>query len=166
MRTRTCLILSLCLLAGAGCGEKQKSTPELLNDLKGGKEGDRVKAVRTLPQGNGDAAQVVPALIAALKDKQPDVRWSAAIKLGTFGERAKEAIPALQAAQSDRDVRIREAASKRSGASIRPGSRSLQGEKDSILKAIADRDLSRRNAALTANCSATWHGGIRTRPQR
>jgi HEAT repeats len=111
MRVRACYVLLLGALACAGCG-KEKSTPELLNDLKGAGERDRVIAVRTLPGRKGDAAQVVPALIDALKDKEPDIRWSAAIGLGTFGDQAKDAIPALQAALSDRDARIREAAGK------------------------------------------------------
>jgi len=109
MRVQTAFVLLLCLLACGGCG-KEKSTDELIGDLKSTQEGDRIKAVRLLPQRKGDAAQVVPALIEALKDKDGDVRWSAAIGLGYFGEQAKDAIPALQAAQRDRDARVREAA--------------------------------------------------------
>ena len=112
MRTRTCLILCLGLLACGGCGQKQKSTTELLADLKGLQEKDRLIAVRLLPQRKEDAAQVVPALIEALKDKGNDVRLSAAIGLGYFGEQAKDAIPALQAARRDRVARVREAAGK------------------------------------------------------
>jgi hypothetical protein len=106
---RICFILLLCLLACAGCG-KQKSTDELIADLKAPGERERIVAVRLLPQHKGDAARVVPALIAALKDRQDDVRWSAAIGLGYFGEQARDAIPALQAAQHDRDARVREGA--------------------------------------------------------
>ena len=102
-------ILVFGLLAG-GCGRKEKSTTELLNDLKGAEERDRLIAVRTVPNGSGDAAQVVPALIEALRDKENDVRLSAAIKLGTFGEQAKDALPALTAALDDRDARVRRAA--------------------------------------------------------
>jgi HEAT repeat protein len=109
MRLRTLFLLLLCLLACGGCGKK-KSTDELIEDLKSGQEGDRIIAVRLLPQRKGDAAKIVPALIEALKDKDGDVRWSAAIGLGYFGEQAKDAIPALQAAQGDRDARVREAA--------------------------------------------------------
>jgi HEAT repeat protein len=107
MRMRTRLVLLLCLLACAGCGKK---TDDLIADLKSSNEGDRIKAVRVLPQRKGDAAKVVPALIEALKDKESDVRWSAAIGLGYFGDQAKDAIPALQEAQRDRDARVREAA--------------------------------------------------------
>jgi HEAT repeat protein len=110
MRERTCFVLLLCLLACVGCG-KEKSTDELIADLKSSQEKDRLIAVRTLPQRKGDAAKVVPALIEALKDKGDDIRLSAAIALGTYGEVAKDAIPALQAAQHDKDARIREAAS-------------------------------------------------------
>src|SRR5947209_4725275 len=110
MRTRTCSILCLALLACGGCGQRQKSTTELLADLKGLQERDRLIAVRLLPQRKEDAAQVVPALIEALKDKGNDIRLSAAIGLGYFGEQAKDAIPALQAARRDRDARVREAA--------------------------------------------------------
>jgi HEAT repeat protein len=109
MRVRTPFVLLLCLLACGGCARK-KSTDELIADLKGSQERDRIVAVRLLPQRKGDAAQVVPALIEALKDKDGDIRWSAAIGLGYFGDQARDAIPALQAAQRDRDARVREAA--------------------------------------------------------
>jgi hypothetical protein len=101
-------VLLLCLLAG-GCGKK-KSTAELIADLNGPQERDRLIAVRLLPQHKGDADQVIPALIGALKKEESDIRLSAAIGLGSFGEQARDAIPALQAAQRDRDARIREAA--------------------------------------------------------
>jgi HEAT repeat protein len=109
MRVWTRFVLLLCLLACGGCGKK-KSTDELIADLKSPQEGERIRAVRLLPQRKEDAAQVVPALIEALKGKEGDVRWGAAIGLGSFGEQAKDAIPALQAAQRDRDARVREAA--------------------------------------------------------
>jgi HEAT repeat protein len=111
MRVRTRFVLLLCLLACGGCG-KEKSTDELIADLKSpdAQEGDRIKAVRLLPQRKGDAAKIVPALIEVLKDKDADIRWSAAIGLGYFGEQAKDAIPALQEAHRDRDARVREAA--------------------------------------------------------
>jgi HEAT repeat protein len=109
MRRRSWFVLLLCVLACGGCGKK-KSTDELITDLKGTQERDRIVAARLLPQHKGDATQVVPALIEALKDKDGDVRRSAAIGLGSFGEQAHDAIPALQAAQRDRDARVREAA--------------------------------------------------------
>jgi HEAT repeat protein len=108
MRVRIWLALFVCLPALGCAGEK--STPQLLDDLKGPGERERLIAVRLLPQRKGDAAQIVPALIEALKDKEGDIRWSAAIGLGGFGEQARDAIPALQAAQRDRDARVREAA--------------------------------------------------------
>ncbi|SRR5579883_3519046 len=104
------LVLSVGALAWVGCSRKEKSTPELIADLKSPQEKDRIIAVRLLPERQGDAGKTVPALIEALKDKGADIRWSAAIGLGHLGERAKEAIPALQAAQGDRDARVREAA--------------------------------------------------------
>ncbi|HUY93187.1 MAG TPA: HEAT repeat domain-containing protein [Pirellulales bacterium] len=100
----------LCTLASYGCGKREKSTPELIVDLKSTQEKDRIIAVRLLPGRKADAAQVVPVMIEALEDRTNDVRWSAAIGLGYFGDGAKEAIPALQAALTDRDVRVREAA--------------------------------------------------------
>ena len=109
MRVRKGFILLLCLLVCGGCG-KQKSTNQLIADLKSSQERDRMIAVRLFQHREGDATQVVPALIEALKDNQGDVRWSAAIGLGYFGEQAKDAVPALQAAQHDRDARVREAA--------------------------------------------------------
>jgi HEAT repeat protein len=109
MGLRTWFLLVVCLPACGGCG-KAKSTDELIGDLKSAQEGDRIRAVRLLPQRKGDAEKVVPALIESLEDKQGDVRWSAAIGLGYFGDRAKDAIPALQTARRDRDARVREAA--------------------------------------------------------
>jgi HEAT repeat protein len=108
MRIRIGCVLLLCLV-GAGCG-RQKTTPELIADLKSSEERDRVIAVRLLPQRTADAAQTVPALIAALKDTDGDIRRSAAIGLGQLGESAKDAIPALQTTLKDRDARVREAA--------------------------------------------------------
>jgi HEAT repeat protein len=108
MRLPTCVVLLLCSLACFGCGGK--STDELIDDVKSPQVGDRVKAVRLLPQRKREAAKVVPALVEALKDSQDDVRWSAAIGLGYFGEEAHDAIPALQEAQRDPDARVREAA--------------------------------------------------------
>jgi HEAT repeat protein len=101
-------LILLCLLACFGCGKK--STDQLIADLKGSQDRDRIIAVRSLPERKGDAAQVVPALTEALKDTDGDVRRSAAIGLGTFGDQAKDAIPALQKAQHDPDARVREAA--------------------------------------------------------
>jgi HEAT repeat protein len=109
MHLLTRVVLLLCLLACGGCGGN-KSTAEMIADLKSGAERERIIAVRTLPQRGGDSAQVIPALIEALKDKDGDVRRSAALGLGSFGEEAKDAIPALQTVQHDRDARIREAA--------------------------------------------------------
>jgi HEAT repeat protein len=109
MGARIRVVLLLCLLAGAGCSG-QKSTDELLADLKGHQPRDRIIAVRLLQGRKGDAAKVVPALIETLKDTEGDMRWSAAIGLGYYGGEAKDAIPALQAAQRDRDARVREAA--------------------------------------------------------
>lgn len=99
-----------CTLASCGCGKHEKSTPELIADLKSPEEKDRIIAVRLLPGRKGDAAQVVPAMIEALKDKKTDVRLSAAIGLGYFGDSAKEAIPGLQVLLMDHDARVREAA--------------------------------------------------------
>jgi HEAT repeat protein len=108
MRVRTRFLLGLCLLACGGCG--QKSTDQLLADLKSPEERDRLIAVRLLAQRTGEAERVVPALVEALKDKGNDIRLSAAIGLGYFGEQARDAVPALQAAQRDRDPRVREQA--------------------------------------------------------
>jgi HEAT repeats len=108
MRVQTGLVLLLCLLACGGCS-KQRSTDELIADLKSGIEKEGIIAARTLPQG--EAEKVVPALIEALRHRGQDVRRSAAIKLGGFGEQAKDAIPALQKAEEhDGDARVREAA--------------------------------------------------------
>ena len=109
MRVQIGFVLLVCLLACGGCG-KEKSTDELIQDLKSPQERDSLAAVRLLPRHKGDAAQVVPALIESLKSQKNDIRLSAAIGLGSFGEQARDAIPALQAARSDRDARIRGAA--------------------------------------------------------
>jgi HEAT repeat protein len=112
MRVRTGLILAVCLAACSGCGKGQKTTAELLADLKGGEPRDKLIAVRLLPQRKDDAAQVIPPLINALKDKDDDIRISAAIGLGGFGEQARDAVPPLRAALKDRDARVREAAGR------------------------------------------------------
>jgi HEAT repeat protein len=105
-----CLLLPLiCFLVIEGCGA-DKSTEELIEDLKSGNEKDRITAVRTLQVSSEDAEKIVPTLIVALKDKDGDVRRSAAIKLGLYGEQAREAIPALKFALNDRDARVRRAA--------------------------------------------------------
>jgi HEAT repeat protein len=109
MRLRWRFALLLGLLACGGCG-REKSTDELIADLKSPSEKVRLIAVRLLAQRKGDAERVVPALAEALKDEDGDVRWSAVIGLGGMGESATAAIPALQAAQNDRDARVREAA--------------------------------------------------------
>ena len=108
MRVRTRFVLLLCLLACCGCG--QKSTDQLIQDLKAPHEREQIIAVRLLPQRKSDATKIIPALIEALKDKSDGVRCSAAIGLGYFGEQAKDAIPALQIARRDSDVKVREAA--------------------------------------------------------
>jgi len=111
MRVRTRLVLLLCLLVCGGCGQR-KSTDELLQDLKGAEERDRLIAVRLLPLRKEEAARIVPALIDAVKNKAVDVRLSAAIGLGTFGEEAKEkAAERLRRQEIDR--RSREADRKR-----------------------------------------------------
>jgi HEAT repeat protein len=102
--------VTLCASFFAGCGAKEKSTPQMIADIKAPKEGDRVAAVRLLPKRKAEARQIVPALIEALKDSDSDVRRSAAIGLGGFGEQAKDAIPALQEAEHDKDARVRESA--------------------------------------------------------
>jgi HEAT repeat protein len=109
VRVWTRYVLLLSLLAIGGCGS-EKSTDELIKDLKSTEERARYIAVRKLPERKGDAAQVVPALIEALKDREGDIRVSAAIALGTYGEEAKDAIAALKEAQCDRDARVRNAA--------------------------------------------------------
>jgi HEAT repeat protein len=110
MRARPGPVICLCVVTCCGCGKHQKTTAELLDDLKGPNERDRLIAVRLVPDRKGDAARVVPALVEALKDKADDIRISAAIGLGSFGDQAKEAVPALKAALHDRDFRVREAA--------------------------------------------------------
>lgn len=110
MRVQTGLVLLLGLLACDGCS-KQKSTDELIADLKSGKEKEGVIAARTLPRGRDDAAKVVPALIEGLTHTATDIRRSSALKLGEFHEQAMDAIPALQKAEEgDGDARVREAA--------------------------------------------------------
>ena len=94
MRVQTGLVLLLCLLACGGCSQ-QKSTDELIADLKSGTEIEGVKVSRTSPRGKEDAEKVVPAPIEGLTHKGNDVRRSSALKLGEFHEQAKDAIPAL-----------------------------------------------------------------------
>ncbi len=112
MGKRTALLLMFCVLMYGGCGKKEKSTAELLADLKSGEDRDRLIAVRLLPYRQDDAAEVVPALIEALKDKAADIRLGAAVGLGSFGDKAKDAIPALKLLDHDSDPRVRAAATK------------------------------------------------------
>jgi HEAT repeat protein len=107
MRPFELFVLLIALLA-LGCGKE--STADLIEKLKSPEALTRLKAVRTLPERSGDAAQIVPALIEALKDEDEDVRRGAAFGLGSFGEQARQAIPALQAALRDRDSSVRKAA--------------------------------------------------------
>ncbi len=111
MSTRIRFVLLLGLLTVGGCSW-EKSTSELIADLKSGPEKDRLIAARLLQNRKSDASTVVPALIEALKDKSDDVRTSAAIGLGYFGEQAKDAIPALKELAKDSDIRVREAAGR------------------------------------------------------
>jgi HEAT repeat protein len=116
MRRSRRLLLVL-LLAGA-CGlvvllvrnRGRGSTAYWIEQLRGPDAAMRVKAVRTLPERKGDAAQVIPALTEALKDEDPEVRRGAAYGLGTFGEEAGDAVPALQTSLHDPDPGVRKAA--------------------------------------------------------
>ncbi len=111
MRMPICVVLLLLSVPLCSGCSREKSTAELLADLKTAPDRERVTAVRLLPRRKGEAAEVVPALIAALKDRDSDIRHSAALGLGEFGDQAKDAVPALQGvAQRDRDARVREAA--------------------------------------------------------
>lgn len=111
MRVWRRYVLLFCSLACVGCGGcGQKSTNQLIQDLKAPTERDQIIAVRLLPQRKGEATKIIPALIEALHDKSDGVRTSAAIGLGTFGKQAKDAVPALETAAHDPDVRVREAA--------------------------------------------------------
>ncbi len=109
MRRQIAIVMLLGLLACSGC-KRQKSTDELLVDLKSGGAQEKLIAVRLLPQHKTDVAKVIPALIDALGSGSDDIRRSAALGLGDFGEQARAAIPTLQALQKDKDVRLREAA--------------------------------------------------------
>jgi HEAT repeat protein len=110
MRVQKDLVLLLCLLACGGCSN-QKSTDDLIAELKSGKDDEAALAARILPRSKDDAEKVVPALIEALTHTANDVRRSSAIKLGVFGEQAKDAIPALlKAKENDGDAGVREAA--------------------------------------------------------
>ncbi len=108
MRHRA-LTAALALAVAAGCG-RQKSTDELVGDLKSQSEHERISAARILGSRKGDADKTIPALIDSLHDADPGVRRSAAIGLGGYGPEAAGAIPALEAALKDRDVRVHEAA--------------------------------------------------------
>ena len=109
MRVRKRLTLLCGLLAWTGCSG-QKSTDQLIQDLKAPHEREQIIAVRLLPLRKGEATKIIPALIEALHDKSDGVRTSAAIGLGDFGEQAKDAIPTLETTAHDSDVRVREAA--------------------------------------------------------
>jgi vesicle coat complex subunit len=111
MRLWTPAVVLLALLACGGCS-KEKSTEELISDLKSPNNGARIVAVRLLPERRGAAAEVIPGLIEALKDPSDDVRRSAANGLMELGEQAKEALPALRVAMRDSNFMVREAATR------------------------------------------------------
>ncbi|HLW68619.1 MAG TPA: HEAT repeat domain-containing protein [Gemmataceae bacterium] len=105
-----CLLLAVLLCAGC---RREKSTDELIADLKSPQAKDRIGAVRLLEQRRTEPSKVVPVLIEALKDTEDDVRWGAANGLGYYGEQARDAIPALQQMQQhDPDARVRLAAKR------------------------------------------------------
>ena len=113
MRARPRFILFLCLLACGGCG-KEKSTSQLIDDLKASDERERTNAVRVFACSERTrTAQVVPG-----DDQRPqgqrDSVTAAAPPSGSGLVRrqsATDAVPALtEAAKSDRDARVREAA--------------------------------------------------------
>lgn len=111
MRKQISFALLVCLLVCCGCNQ-EKSTDQLLQDLKSPKERESLTAVRLLPGRKGDAAQVILALIESLKNSQSDIRRSAANGLGSFGTQAKDAVPALmEVAKHDHDIRVRTSAS-------------------------------------------------------
>src|SRR5437899_12924104 len=80
MGVRKRFVLLLGLLVCGGCGT-QKSTNQLIADLKAFEERERIMAVRRLPPREADAAQVVQAVVGALKCSQSDGAWRAAIGL-------------------------------------------------------------------------------------
>jgi HEAT repeat protein len=99
--------LLLIMLFAVGCS---RSTTALIADLKSSDSTARVKAVRTLPEKRGDAAQIIPALIEALDDEEDEVRKGAAYGLGTFGAEARSAVPALKRHLKDPDAGVCKAA--------------------------------------------------------
>jgi HEAT repeat protein len=101
--------MALVLLVG-GCGSE--STTQLIEKLKAPDALTRLKAVRTLPQRQGEAALIVPALIEALKDEEGDVRRGAAQGLELFGARARDAVPALEKCLRDPESGVRKAAAQ------------------------------------------------------
>jgi vesicle coat complex subunit len=103
-----CFAFAIVLFA-AGCGKE--STARLIENLKAPDPLTRLKAVRTLPQRQEDAAQIIPALMEALKNDDGEVRRGAAFGLGAFSAQARAAVPALQAALRDREPEVRKAAS-------------------------------------------------------
>jgi HEAT repeat protein len=105
---RSTILLLVCAMAfcGMGCGpqKSEKTTADLLRELKDSDEAARIKAAEGLGDvSSGEAAQVVPALEGALKDASPYVRQAAATSLGAFGTEARAAVPGLQKALNDPD---------------------------------------------------------------
>ena len=104
------VILMLCLaLLPAGCS-KEKSTADLLTQLRDKDAARRVEAVKELGNRESDLDTVTPALIQALKDENAFVRRDAARVLGSFGPRASSAVSALKTAQKDKERSVRKAA--------------------------------------------------------
>jgi HEAT repeat protein len=97
-----CLAILLC-----GCGE-EKSTSDLIDQLRHQDAARRLEAVRELGQ-RPETQEVVPALIGALKDGNSYVRRDAAVVLGKLGADARPGVTALLAAHKDRERRVRRA---------------------------------------------------------
>jgi adenylate cyclase len=77
------------------------TVPNLINALEQGTVFERGRAVRTLGQFGGQAAEAVPALIRVLANERPAVRWQAIIALRKIGPAARAALPALASVPDD-----------------------------------------------------------------
>ena len=77
------------------------TVPNLINALEQGTVFERGRAVRTLGQFGGQAAEAVPALIRVLANERPAVRWQAITALRKIGPAARAALPALASVPDD-----------------------------------------------------------------
>jgi HEAT repeat protein len=108
MRKSALVFLAALLLAGCA----NKTTADLVGQLKAKESVQRLRAINELRNRGADASIVVPALADCLQDADSFVRRDAAEALGNFGPEGKAAAPVLTLALRDKTPKVRMAAAE------------------------------------------------------